>query len=112
MALLRNLRRHGTLIAFTCSVASSSAFVACGSDTSTGAGSVDFDAGGDGMAGATGTTGGATGNGGATSGGAGNGGAQGGSGNGGATPMDSGPDVTSNGDASNDAMIPDATGGG
>jgi hypothetical protein len=109
------LRRHTTLAAFSLSLAASTAFVACGSDSTTTAPSSD---GGDagvrtGSGGATGTGGRASaggaantgGKGGAGTGGKGGAGGTGGKGTGGKGA--GGDTVTSNGDASSDAMVPD-----
>lgn len=122
MGMLRLVRQHSTLFAFSVSLAASVTFVACGSDegTTTGGGTGGTDAGATGGSSGTGggsSTGGTAGTGGtsATGGTAGTGGtsATGGTaGTGGSTsPTDSGSDsMTSNGDAMTDGMVPDASG--
>jgi hypothetical protein len=124
MGTLSFVRRHSTLAAFTVSLAASGCFVACGSDSNGGTSHEEAGAGGSGgsgggttggssgsagKAGAAGSTGGKAGGGGTGGGAAGSGGkaGSGGTGMGGGQPVtDSGPDVTSNGDAA-DAMGPD-----
>ena len=109
------LRRHTTLTAFTLSLAASTAFVACGSDSTTStATDGGFDAGignRTGSGGATGTGGRASAGGTAGKGGAGGtagkGGAGGTGGKGTGGKGTGGDTVTSNGDASSDAMVPD-----
>ena len=95
-------RRHTTLLAFSLCVATSTAFVACGSDESNGGpGPVD-DGGTEGSVYSGGQTGsGGKGSGGKASGGTSAGGtSSGGTGTGGGDIEDSGPDViSSNGDA-------------
>lgn len=97
------LKRHSTLLAFTLSIAASTAFVACGDDD--GDGPKPGDDGGSGGS----SSGGKTGSGGAATGGktgsGGVGGAGGGPGSGGKmNPPDVDvPDVTSSGDAASDA---------
>jgi hypothetical protein len=107
------LRRHATLVAFSLSLAGSTAFVACGSDTNTS--TIQLPDGGGGFD--TGTGGGvASGSGGAGAGGkaaSGAGGTATSAGGvtgtaGGAAVVDSGSDaVTSNGDAQVDAANPE-----
>jgi len=103
------LKRHSTLLAFTLSIASSVAFVACGDDDGenppAGDGGTGGKAGGTGGAKATGGSTGSTGGAKAT-GGAGGGPSTGGSKSTGGTPGtggDGGDPIPSNGDAASDA---------
>jgi hypothetical protein len=107
------VKRHATLLVFSCCLGGSTAFVACGSDPASTA-PIDFDAGdsgpivGNGGTGAGGraSTGGAPAAGGTGAGGASTGGqgGQGGTGTGGQEAgVEAGPDaITSNGDAATD----------